>query len=52
MMILLLALAVAICMWLSIFCTVTMNERAIKWIGNEIRKRRNNHTIHKKRQKQ
>ncbi len=48
MIILLLALSVAICIWLSIFCTVILSERRMSRIGNQIRKRRNAHTIHKK----
>ncbi|MFK4475718.1 hypothetical protein ABH897_005512 [Paenibacillus sp. RC73] len=51
MMILLLALAIEICIWLSIFFTVILNERRMSRIGNQIRKRRNVNSIHKKRQK-
>ncbi|MFK4439682.1 hypothetical protein ABIA61_005097 [Paenibacillus sp. RC21] len=52
MIVLLLALAIEICIWLSIFFTVILNERRMSRIGNQIRKRRNAHTIHKTRQKQ
>ncbi|WP_431090352.1 hypothetical protein [Paenibacillus sp. 8b26] len=38
-------------MWIAVFLKMKV-ERGSKWSGNEIRKRRNTHTIHKKRQKQ
>ncbi|ALP36054.1 hypothetical protein ASL14_07610 [Paenibacillus sp. IHB B 3084] len=37
-------------MWIAAFLKMKV-ERGIKWIGNQIRKRRNAHTIHKKIQK-
>ncbi len=37
-------------MWIAAFLKIKV-ERGIKWIGNQIRKRRNSDTIHKKHQK-
>ncbi len=43
---------VVFCIWIWIAVFLKMKiERGIKWIGNQIRKRRNSDTIHKKRQK-
>ncbi|WP_431090327.1 hypothetical protein [Paenibacillus sp. 8b26] len=37
-------------MWIAAFLKMKV-ERGIKWIGNQIRKRRNVNSVHKKRQK-
>ncbi|MFK4475376.1 hypothetical protein ABH897_005165 [Paenibacillus sp. RC73] len=52
MLLMLQALAIEICIWLSIFFTVILSERRMSRIGNQIRKRRNVNSVHKKRQKQ
>ncbi len=36
--------------WVAVFLKMKV-ERGIKWIGNQIRKRRNVKSVHKKRQK-
>lgn len=36
--------------WVAVFLKASL-ERGIKWIGNQIRKRRNVNYVHKKRQK-
>ncbi|KJD42487.1 hypothetical protein QD47_27950 [Paenibacillus terrae] len=36
--------------WVAVFLKASL-ERGIKWIGNQIRKRRNVNSVHKKRQK-
>ncbi|MFK4305272.1 hypothetical protein ABH892_005457 [Paenibacillus sp. RC254] len=36
--------------WVAVFLKTSL-ERGIKWIGNQIRKRRNVNSVHKKRQK-
>jgi hypothetical protein len=43
---------VVFCIWIWIAVFLKMKvERGIKWIGNQIRKRRNVNSVHKKRQK-
>ncbi|MDQ0495776.1 hypothetical protein QOZ95_003958 [Paenibacillus brasilensis] len=43
---------VVFCIWIWIAAFLKMKvERGMKWIGNQIRKRRNFNTVHKKRQK-
>ncbi|MDP9675760.1 hypothetical protein J2W97_001755 [Paenibacillus jamilae] len=37
-------------MWIAAFLKASL-EKGIKWIGNQIRKRRNVKSVHKKRQK-
>lgn len=37
-------------MWIAAFLKMKV-ERGMKWIGNQIRKRRNFNSVHKKRQK-
>ncbi|MGG1619095.1 hypothetical protein [Paenibacillus sp. NRS-1781] len=43
---------VVFCIWIWIAVFLKMKvERGIKWIGNQIRKRKNVKSVHKKRQK-